>query len=174
MNGPRLSLREWCDSSPAAQSRRGWGASTLLSFESSFCMEPLHALKTASLCTKNRILLPSVGGGGGGYEPALQGTSRAGPGEQNDRYLISDLRMKAGIHQGFQMEGRGGCTRRGPCLTRSSPQVTPGCCRCSPGCWACEERGSRMEKGGGEAGAEGTSEAGWEQRGQEAEEEKRQ
>lgn len=30
-----------------------------------------------------------------------------------------------------------------------------------------------MEKGGGEAGAEGTSKAGWEQRGQEAEEEKK-
>lgn len=37
----------------------------------------------------------------------------AGPGEENDMHLISDLQMKAGIHQGSQMEGRGGCARWG-------------------------------------------------------------
>ena len=48
---------------------------------------------------------------GGGYEPTLQGTSRAGPGEENDMYLISDLQMKAGFIKDFR--GRGGVAAQG-------------------------------------------------------------
>lgn len=135
-NRPHSSFPEWCDWSPGhwlhQAGRSGEHAHYFLS--------KVASVSNSSACekqprdTKNRILFSSVCAWGGSYAPALQGTSSAGPGGDNDMHLISDLQMKAGIHQGSQMEGRAGRLHKvGPRLIMSSPQATPDCCRRPPG-----------------------------------------
>ena len=113
-NSPHPSFPEWCGRSPGhwlhQAGRSGEHARYFLSKVTSVSNPSVPWKQPHD--TENRILLCLCLGSS--YTPPLQETSSAGPGGENDMHLISDLQMKAGIHQGSHVEEPGGCTRWGP------------------------------------------------------------
>lgn len=74
---------------------------------------------------------------GGHLELVLLGISRAGPGEENGMYQISDFHMRAGHVKDFRWRGRQ-LHKWGLHLILSSPQAILGC-RCPPSLWEAGE-----------------------------------